>query len=130
MQFLAILSLYKNNIKGKRYRLFFKCNEKNTIEVQTPVGLTAREETGEGLGQGGQDSGHLSANNLSNGVQEVFTDSSNEVSIGSIPLAPMLYVDDLMKISDSVDDANAGLIKLEQVAEAKQLNYNMDKTCF
>ena len=122
--------LYKNNVKGKRYRLFYKANQFNNIKVETPVGVTEEEETGEGLGQGGLDSGFLSAVNLNNGVDEAFEDSKNEASIATLKLGPMLYHDDIARIAESIRDAQAGLIKLEQVAESKLLNYNMDKTCF
>ena len=76
------------------------------------------------------DSVTLSGNNLANGIEEVFKDSENEVSIASVKLAPMLYMDNCMHLSDNIDDAQAGLTKLKQVAESKLLNYNLKKTTF
>ena len=103
-------------------------NEENDIQVLTPLGLTGVAKTGRGLGQGGLDSVFASGINLDNGVQDIFKDSKNEVSYGSIPLKPLLYFDDITRLAKNLEDAQAGLNKLEQMAESKCLNYNMDKT--
>ena len=125
----CLYKLYKNKIRGKLYRLFFIMNEENNIQVMTPLGLTKVAKTGSGLGQGGLDSAFLSGVGLDNGVKEVFKDSRNEASYGTIPLNPMLYFDDISRLAKSLHDAQAGLIKLEQMAESKMLDYNRDKTC-
>ena len=105
-------------------------NEVNKIQVETPLGLTDIANTNEGLGQGGLDSAFLSSTNLDNGTREEFKDSTNEVSIGKVMVGPILFFDDCMRIASSVNDAQAGIIKLEQLAESKLLNYNMKKTKF
>ena len=122
--------LHKNQIRGKLYRLLYRMNEHNEIQVLTPVGLTGVVDTGEGLGQGGLEPGYASAVSLDNGVQEMFADSDDEVSYADLRLFPLLYMDDLFRMANSVTSAQKGLIKLEQVAEAKLIQYNMTKTCF
>ena len=42
--------LYKNNIKGKVYRLLFEMNKNIRIQIQTPVGLTEARDTGPTVG--------------------------------------------------------------------------------
>ena len=44
--------LYKCNIRGKLYRLLYQLNKNTEIQVKTPVGMTGRRQTGEGVGQG------------------------------------------------------------------------------
>ena len=44
--------LYKCNIKGKVYRLMYKLNENTQIQVNTPVGMSEKEDVGESVGQG------------------------------------------------------------------------------
>ena len=86
-------------------------NEENDIQVLTPLGLSGVAKTGRGLGQGGLDSVFASGINLDNGVKDIFKDSTNEVSYGAVPLHPMLYFDDIMRIAKNHQDAQAGLNK-------------------
>ena len=44
--------LYKNDVRGKLYRLIFEMNKDTKIKVVTPVGLTEEANTGERVGQG------------------------------------------------------------------------------
>ena len=46
-----------------------------------------------------------------------------------IRLQPMAYQDDIMRASKSIEDARAGVTKLEAMAESKNLNYNVNKSC-
>ena len=41
--------LYKNNVRGKLYKLLFELNKDTRISVRTAVGDTEQRETGEGL---------------------------------------------------------------------------------
>ena len=72
--------LYKNEVRGKLYRLLFEMNKNTKISVQTPVGMTGEEDTGEGVGQGTLEGALVSAVNLDNGVNDFFYDSEYEVS--------------------------------------------------
>ena len=110
---------YKNNVRGKLYRLMFKMNQENMIQVMTPVGLSEQEATGEGLGQGALDSPPL---------RSIFRDSDEEASYASLTLGPLLFVDDLFRIAENIEAARAGMIKMEQLAESKILDYNLTKT--
>ena len=44
--------LYKSKVQGKLYRLLYTMNRNTRICVQTPVGVTDEQDTGEGVGQG------------------------------------------------------------------------------
>ena len=63
-------------------------------------------------------------------VLETFKDSTDEVSYGKINLAPLIYLDDIVRMSNSVKTVQAGLTKRESLAEFKLLDYNLDKSCF
>ena len=122
--------LFKNEIKGKLYRLLFQMNKNTRISVQTPVGPTEDRDTGEGLGQGTLEGALVSAVNLDNGVNDFFRDSEYEVSYGDVQLQPLLYQDDVARLADDVEAAQMGNDKMEAVAETKLLDYNLDKSCY
>ena len=42
----------------------------------------------------------------------------------------MLYQDDVLRLSYSIDDAQAGNDRMESLAETKLLDYNLEKSCF
>ena len=44
--------LFKNNLRGKLYRLLYARKKNTRIRVQTPPGLTDACDTGQGLRQG------------------------------------------------------------------------------
>ena len=123
-------ALYKSNVNGKLYRLLYAMNKNTRISVQTPVGITEEQDTGEGVGQGTLEGALLSSVNLDNGVNEYFHNSEYEVSYGSLPLQPILFQDDVARMSLDLESAQMGNDKMEAMAESKLLNYNLDKSCF
>ena len=122
--------VYKNEIKGKIYRLLYQMNKNTRISVHTPVGVTEEEDTGEGLGQGTLEGAIVSAVNLDNGVKDFFSDSEYEVSYGELQLQPVLYQDDVARLSLDIESTQMGNDKMETMAETKLLNFNMEKSCY
>ena len=122
--------IYKNEIKGKLYRLLYEMNKNTRISVHTPVGVTGEEDTGEGLGQGTLEGAIVSAVNLDNGVNDFFGDSEYEVSYGDLHLQPVLYQDDVARLSLDIESTQMGNNRMETMAETKLLNFNMEKSCF
>ena len=122
--------LYKSKVQGKLYRLLYAMNRNTRICVQTPVGVTDEQDTGEGVGQGTLEGALISAVNLDTGVDEFFHDSEYEVSYASLPLQPILYQDDVARMSLDLESAQMGISKMEALAETKLLNYNLEKSCF
>ena len=70
--------VYKNQVKGKVYRLLFLLNKNIRIRVKTPVGVTQPCDTGPGMGQGTSDGAIVSAVNLDNGVRDRFHEETDE----------------------------------------------------
>ena len=100
--------LYKSNIKGKLYRLLYSMNRNTKISVDTPVGLTYETDRGEGVGQGTLEGALVSAANLDSGVRDCFQNSEHEVSYGGLGLGPIMYQDDVSRLADSIEAAQAG----------------------
>ena len=64
--------LFKNEIRGKLYRLLYLMNKSIKIKVQTPVGISDEVDTGETLAQGSIEAAIASAVSLDNGVRYFF----------------------------------------------------------
>ena len=107
----------------------YNLNKRRVIRVVTAVGETEEEEVNEGLGQGTLEAGILSSVSVDNGLNDFFGDSPHEIIHINIRLQPMAYQDDIIRASKSVEDARAGIAKLEAMAESKNLNYNTKKSC-
>ena len=122
--------IYKNEVRGKLYRLLYLMNKNTRISVQTPVGMTDEIDTGEGLGQGTVEGAIASAVSLDNGVRDYFENSEDEIHYHGLPLAPLLFQDDVLRLSLGITSAQAGNTKMEDVAESKLLNFNLEKSCY
>jgi hypothetical protein len=122
--------LYKSKVQGKLYRLLYEMNKNTKIRIQTPVGLTEECDTGEGVGQGTLEGAIVSAVNLDSGVNDFFHDSEFEVNYGGVALQPLLYQDDVARLSTDLESVQMGNNKMEALAETKLLNYNLEKSCF
>ena len=92
-------TLYNNGIRGNLYRLMYEMNRETRIKVRTAVGETSEENTGEGVGQGTLDGAIISANSLDYSVGLFFSKSSHEVSYGGLNLQPLLFQDDIFRLS-------------------------------
>ena len=120
--------IYRCGIKGKKYRLLYKLNEKRVIKMKTAVGTTDEAEVKEGVGQGSLDAGILSSASLGMGVQEAFRSSQWEASYGRIRLQPALYQDDIGRMVSSLQAAQAGNTFLSSLMESKLLSFNTEKS--
>ena len=47
-----------------------------------------------------------------------------------MPIQPILYQDDVARLSLDLESAQMGNNKMEAMAESKLLDYNLDKSCF
>ena len=122
-------ALYNCGIRGKMYRLIYNMNKDTKIRVRTAVGETEEKETGENIGQGTLEGANISAANIDYTVNKFFKTSRDELSYGSEKLQPMLFQDDISRLSTSVWGAQSGNNKMESVMETKLLDFNLDKSC-
>ena len=105
-------------------------NQKTRIQIQTPVGITDPVDTGEGLGQGTVEGALASAINLDNGVWDFFACSDDEMHYLGLKLGPLLFQDDVARLALNVTSAERGNDRMENVAETKLLNFNLEKSIF
>ena len=121
-------SLYSAGIKGKLYRLWYEMNSSNNIFIKNGAGKSKAKETTEYIGQGTIGGALLSSLNLDMRIQEFFKQSTNEISYSDIKLGPLIFQDDLARMTSSVHDAQAGNDKVACVTNLKQLEVNIDKS--
>ena len=121
--------LYKNNVRGKVYKLLYEMNKDTRISVWTPVGDTEQRDTGEGWGQGTIEGASCSAVNLDNGVRDFFQTSEYEISYGDVQLFPTLFQDDVSRMCLDPVSAQMANDRMEAMAETKLLDFNIDKSC-
>merc|ERR1712030_299472 len=93
-------------------------------------GDTNESTTGENVCQGTVGSGLLSALNLGQGVHDFFEGSSSEISYGNVRIEPLCFQDDVARVCNSVEAAQAGCDKMAAVTNLKQLEINVDKSSF
>ena len=116
-------------INPKEYRLLYKMNKERYITVLTPVGESNMEIVKEGLSQGTLESAPLSANSTDVGLQRFFGDSPYEIYHNNVVRIPYMgYQDDILRASKNLEDTQAGITKLEAMAESKLLNFNGKKS--
>ena len=74
------------------------------MKVRTAVGDTKEEDTGEGLGQGTNEGALISASSIDFTVNEHFEHSPYEISYGDSNLQPLLFQDDIARMTLSPED--------------------------
>ena len=72
----------------------------------------------------------ISSNNLDKGINAHFQGSEDEVAYSDLRLQPLLFQDNLGRLSTSRDSAQAGNIKIEACFDTKLLDANTDKTVY
>ena len=96
----------------------------------TAVGQTEEKETGENIGQGTLEGANISAANIDYTVNMFFQTSMDELSYGGERLQPLLFQDNISRLSTSVREAQTGNTWMESLMETKLLDFNLDKSCF
>ena len=123
-------TLYNCGIKGKLYRLIYELNRKTILKVKTGVGLSKSAELGENITQGSVGGALFSTVNLDYSMNNHFKKSSHEISYSQLRLQPLIFQDDISRLSGNIEDAQAGNIFVESVMESKLLDLNTDKSCY
>ena len=73
------------------------------------MGDSEEKETGENIGQGTLEGANISAANIDYTVNKFFKTSLEEVSYGEARLQPLLFQDDISRISTSLKSAQSGI---------------------
>ena len=123
-------ALYSAGIDNKLYRLWFQLNKNTKIKVRTALGDTEYRTVGELIGQGSGGAGLVSGSNLDQGVTKYFSNSEDEVAYGMVLLKPLLFQDDVLRMTTTVSGARNGNKRMDMLAKTKALELHPDKTCF
>ena len=118
------------SIPDKLYRLVWHLNSNTRVQVKSGAGISGIAVTKENLGQGSKYAGGICSMSLSKSTNRFFHDSKHEVSYGSVPLAPLLYQDDGLRVTSSVEGAREGCRRFEMVMDSKSLDCNIDKSSY
>ena len=65
------------------------------------------------------------ANNMANGVEEAFRDSTKEIKFEELKLAPLVFLDDIARMGEDRDSAQDANHRMEEMADSKQLSFNI-----
>ena len=105
-------------------------NKKTMIYVKTGTGMTEEADVGEVVGQGTVGGALTSQLNIDRGIDRYFCGSKDEISYGTVRLQPMVFQDDVARMSGDIAAAQAGNHKLSFIMKEKQLKVHPDKTGF
>ena len=109
----AMDTLYRCNIRGKLYRLWYQMYKDSQIRVKTAAGLSDIKATGQNVTQGSIGGALLSSANLDKTLSIFFSGSNSEVSYGNIRLSPLIFQDDTSRMSGSLESVQQGNTLME-----------------
>ena len=72
----------------------------------------------------------ISSSNVAVGVEEAFLSSEKELKYFDFVMNPQSYVDDVMRLAESVESAQYGNDAMEKMVKCKVLEFNLDKSTF
>ena len=84
----------------------------------------------ENITQGSVGGALISTATLDYTVNNFFKTSQYEISYSHVRLQPLIFQDDIARLSSCPSDAQAGNIYIEACMEAKLLDLNTDKSCY
>ena len=90
-------------------------NKNTRITIQTPVGDTQPKDTGPIVTQGGVEGPVLSSVSIDNGTNVAFAQSEVEVIFKNIKLGPTIFMDDLLRMAETLASAQYGNILMQEV---------------
>ena len=123
-------SLHNCDIVGKLYRMIFELNRTTNLRVQTGVGISRAIQVGPNITQGSVGGGLISSVNLDHTINQYFSRSEHEISFVDQRLQPMIFQDDLSRLTSTIVGAQAGNYFVESCMETKLLDLNTDKSCY
>ena len=125
----AILTCKKRGADPKAVRLWFKLNQDTQIRVKTGSGISKYTKVGAVLGQGTLGGALISQAVLDEGVMSQFPPGGPlQLEYGSVPLAPVMFQDDLADSSDDLEKARETNRKVDFLTKQLCLDLNRKKT--
>ena len=125
----AVLTCIRRKADPKAIRLWYKLNDNTRIQVRTGAGMSKKARVGAVLGQGTLAGALISQAVLDDGVMDNFSPGEEGLwSYGSVPLAPVMWQDDLCCGNESLEAARSSTAKVDFLVKQRNLRLNEDKT--
>ena len=117
----------KAKVDAKSYRMLYKLNENTKISVKTSVGESETAPIKDSVGQGSFAAALVSSLNIGSAIADKFKGESS-ANIGMLELICLILQDDIMKMSNTVEQARDGSQKIDELLKQKLLSLNYDKS--
>ena len=125
----AIETCLKRGADPKAVRLWFKLNNDTKIEVKTAVGKTEQTDVGAVVGQGTIGGALVSQAVLDEAAKECFPPAGRlELEYGEVPLAPLMWMDDLLHATRGLEEAREVNRKVDKMMKKRNLKLNEAKS--
>ena len=125
----AILTCINRGADLKACRLWYKLNQDTKIRVRTGAGMTNYAEAGALVGQGTIGGALVSQGVLDQGISGQFSPGGgDEMNFGSVPVAPFIFMDDIIHGAEGVEGARKANTKVDIAAKQLCLRLNQDKS--
>ena len=113
----------------KARRLWYKLNQDTRVCVRTGAGMSEYADVGAVVGQGTIGGALDSQAVLDEGISEQFSPGGgDELNYGGVPMAPLMFQDDLIHSTEGVKQARIASTKLNIVLKQLNLELHEDKT--
>ena len=110
----GVLTCLRRGAGVPAVRLWYKLNQDTRIRVRTAAGVTASTNVGAVIGQGTIGGALVSQAVLDDGVMEKFplAGSTDLLHYGAVPVAPLMWVDDMLSAGESLAQARQTNVKI------------------
>ena len=116
-------------MRGERkvYRLWYELYRDSQIKIKTAAGMSDIKATGENVTQGSIGGAVLSSANLDKTLTAYFSGSDCEISYTNLRLSALIFQDDTLRMTNSLESAQKGNVFMHSAMNRKQLSLNINK---
>ena len=123
----AVVTCLRRGADPKAVRLWHKLNQDTKIRVRTGAGMSREGSVGAVLGQGTLGGALISQAVLDDGVASKFL-PGEDMSYGAVPLAPMMYQDDILHGMEGMEEARRAATRMNCIMKERALTLNREKS--
>ena len=125
----GVLVCQKRKVDPKAIRLWYKLNANTRIQVKTGVGLSEIGKVGAVIAQGTISGALVSQAVLDDAVSEEFPPAGKlQIEYGSVPMAPLLWMDDIQNSTPGLEEARLANVKFNKLLKRRGLALNKEKS--
>ena len=123
----CLIDLYKSGVNGRCLNSIYELNKEGHVQINTPCGTTQDIKIQENLKQGTVLAAPICANHIDKGMQSIIKRKLG-IRLGKVIIPPLLYQDDIMFASISIEKMQEMLNIPERFQKQNLLNFNLDKS--